>query len=98
MRMEQCALTVGELCALRVISHADVSATSDAYLRAAGAERYPLATTYLVDVAAAVRALPFAAQAVDDPLMGVTVRRAAVCSAVLRTLPFSLRAGASDAA
>lgn len=90
MAAEPCALTVESLCAMGVVSHADVAATSEAYLHTSDAERYPLAALYAVDVAAAVRALPFAAQVVRDPLIGATVRRAAVCSAVLRAHPFGV--------
>lgn len=90
MAADPCTFTVEGLCALGVVSHADVAATSEAYLHTSGAERYPLAALYVVDVAAAVRALPFAAHVVGDPLMGATIRRAAVCSAVLRAHPFGI--------
>lgn len=98
MTSERSALTVASLCAMGVVSHADVAAASEAYLRVSGAERYRLADTYSVDVAAAVRTSPFAARVVGDPLMGSTVRRAAVCSAVLRALPFRMGAAPSRAA
>jgi hypothetical protein len=79
--------TVGSFVTTGTISTADVAGAVNAYPPDPGTKAYPLGEQFVLDLAAAVAAHPFAVRMLSHGGAGIAAHRAAVRTAIMQARP-----------